>query len=138
MDENLVMLVHRELKGWSRVRVEAHLFICPACRAKERRLRSLSTSLAVSLSNPSLGARTFVRPKTALWASLGAGVASVLLLGWNFAEGQISPVTTSNPTSAAHCDNSRPPIPPPVPTTHARATVAPKPLVGSPVRDCDR
>ena len=118
--ESLLMLVHDELRGWSRLQAEVHLVLCPECRAKERRLRSLSTTLAISLRNPSLGSRTFRRARPAVWTTLGLGVAAAAFMGSQFIGAQLSSITPSSNYAGAHCDINQAPgivkhVPPPIP-----------------------
>jgi anti-sigma factor RsiW len=118
--ESLLMLVHNELRGWTRVQTEAHLLLCPECRTKERRLRSLSTTLAISLRNPSLGSRTFPRAKPAVWTTLGLGAVAAVFLGSQLIGAQLSSITPSSNYAGPHCDVSQAPstgklVPPPMP-----------------------
>lgn len=118
--ESLLMLVHNELRGWPRLQVEAHLLLCPECRANERRLRSLSTTLAISLRNPSLGSRTFPRSRPAVWTTLGLGAVAAVFLGSQLIGAQLSSITPSGNYAGPHCDVSQAPstgklIPPPIP-----------------------
>jgi anti-sigma factor RsiW len=63
----LLMLVHGELHGLARLRLEAHLLCCPSCRNQRKRLGSLSVSLSRAFTNPSLGHRTFVKASGTAW-----------------------------------------------------------------------
>jgi hypothetical protein len=127
--ESLLLVVHDELRGWPRLKLETHLLLCGECRAKERRLRSLSTTLAISLKNPSLGSRTFHAPKRVLWATLGLGAASMVFLGAQLVgAGFTSQAAFHN--SAPHCSTGEgpnavklapPPIPKPVPKSRSAA-----------------
>ena len=117
--ESLLLFVHNELRGWSRLQTEAHLLLCPECRTKERRLRALSTTLAISFKNPSLGSRTFRRSRRAIWATLGLGAASAVFVTSQLLGTQFSTATASNNTGV-HCDLEQAHVavklvPPPVP-----------------------
>lgn len=121
--ESLLLLVHNELSGWSRLQLEAHLLLCGECRARERRLRSLATTLASSLRNPSLGSRTFRTPKRFLWATLGLGAVSMVLVGSQLGSARLNSAAATH-ASGPHCEMGQgsavvkhvpPPIPKPVP-----------------------
>lgn len=76
------MLVHGELKGWPRLRLEMHLVRCAECRNRRRRMGSLTVSLSHILQNPSLGYRTFrAAPRMAL-LTMALAVLMVSGAGW--------------------------------------------------------
>lgn len=91
------MLVHGDLKGWPRLRMELHLASCSECRAQRRKMGSLSVSLAHLFQNPSLGFRTFRASRHLAWAGMaaaffvtGASLITVNLLG-SSSTGNVTP-----------------------------------------------
>ncbi len=76
------MLVHGDLKGWPRLRMELHLASCSDCRSRRRKMGSLSVSLAHLFQNPSLGYRTFRSAPRLVWAGMAAAALFVSGAGW--------------------------------------------------------
>lgn len=99
-DQDLLMLVHRQLGPWRTLVARVHVRRCPACRARLQRLEGLSLSLASGLRNPRLGALA-LRP--ALRNGLaGVGLLAVLLslLGW-LASADAAAANPERPRNAA-------------------------------------
>jgi anti-sigma factor RsiW len=141
--ESLLLLVHNELSGWPRLQVETHLLVCRACRAKESRLRSLSTTLAISLKNPRLGSRTFRRPRRAIWATLGLGAASAAFLGSQLVGAQFLPAATFGSHTGDYCEKDQAPVmakhvPPSVPKPPTSKPPAKSTISGTSKRECRR
>ena len=82
------MLVHGELRGWSRLRMELHLLHCSECRSRRRRMGSLTLSLAQLLQNPSLGHRTFRTASRMAWSTMA--LAALFVSGGWFAANALS------------------------------------------------
>jgi predicted anti-sigma-YlaC factor YlaD len=103
------MLVHGDLKGWPRLRMEAHLVSCSECRARRKRMGSLSVSLAHVFQNPSLGYRTFRAAPRLVWAGMAAtaffvGGASVLTVNAIHGAGSGTVAPAGEGASLRSCD----------------------------------
>ena len=59
---DLLMMAHGETTGVGKVKAQLHLVACSECRARLKKFYAVSSSVAVNLENPRLGARTLKRP----------------------------------------------------------------------------
>ncbi len=112
-DPDLLMLTHGQLDRAATLRLRAHLLVCPACRARLGKLRSLTGALATALANPSLGARTFRPAPPTAWLSVGLLVVALSLLGWRYATDVAPPAPPSVSAPVPRiCPTEKPPAPP--------------------------
>ena len=99
-DADLLMLALGELDRGAALRVQAHLLLCPSCRARRRRFEGLAATLAKGFRNPTLGVR-FLRVPRAAWASAGVLAALLMVLGGIFAA-SLAPAQPSAPAPSDH------------------------------------
>ena len=95
--ESLLMLVHGDLHGLSKLKMLLHLLICRGCRAQYGELYQVSQTFATALENPELGVKFVARPTMAASIKALVGILAIVLV----AVGSI--VMWAHGNQADHC-----------------------------------